>query len=254
MADMVEVWLLRDDLPPGPGLTLADLYAVLDAQERQRADARLRDGDRSRFVVAHAAVRFIVGERLGAPARELSWEYGPHGKPALCGAWTGAEVNLSHSGGQCLVAVAESRRIGVDIQRLDPGLDVVAMARRYFTSAESQFVQDAVGADARTERFAQLWTRKEAVTKAAGGRLIREGMGVSVLGAGGAVATYPEEYRVTDLSAPEGYRAAVALSGAQDFQVESRAWDWAVSAGRMSPKRRATPESSDGTVTGTPGS
>jgi len=263
MADVVEVWLVREGLPPG--LALAELYAVLDARERQRADDLLREADRNRFVVAHAAVRFVVGGWLGAPPAELRWEYGPHGKPALGGSWRGVQVNLSHSGGLCLVAVTRSRRVGVDIQRLEPGLDVVAMARRYFTPLESRFVQDPSDGDERAERFVRLWTRKEAVTKAAGGRLIRHGMAVPVQGVGGAVVDFPDEadagpYRVTDVSAPDGYRAAVALSGPEHFQVESRecGWDWdrdwAGSSARMSPKSRATPAFSDGTETGTPGS
>jgi 4'-phosphopantetheinyl transferase len=229
VGDVVEVWLVRDTLPPGAGL--AGLYAVLDEGERGRAD-QLRSGtERRRFVVAHAALRHIVGGRLGAPAGAIRWERGPHGKPALCGRWTGIEANLSHSGGLSLVAVTASRPVGVDVQWLGRQLDVVAMAQRYFRPEEAGFVRDSPDPAVRADRFARLWTRKEALVKAGGGRLIPHGMPAPVQSEGDAVVEYPDEarpgrYRVTGVPAPPGFWAAVALSGADGFRVESREWSW----------------------------
>ena len=228
-ADLAQVWLVHDDLPPG--LDLAQLSEVLDTEEGQRADQLQSDGDRRRFVVAHAAQRLIVGERLGAPAGELRWERGPHGKPTLCGRWTGVSDNLSHSGGLCLVAITERRRVGVDIQRLIPGMDVVAMAERYFRPEEARFVRESQDAAVRADRFARLWSRKEALAKAGGGRLIPQGMPAPVRDAGEVVVEYPDPadpglYRVADLPAPPGFSAAIALSGEEDFHVESREWCW----------------------------
>jgi 4'-phosphopantetheinyl transferase len=232
-ADVVQVWLVRDDLS-GSELALADLYAVLDAEERQRADAFIRAGERRRFIVAHGAIRLIVGDQLGAPARDLHWKRGPHGKPELTGMWTGLQANLSHSGGLSLVAVTASRRVGADIQQLVPGLDVAAMAKRYFPPDETRFVIAAHDADGRADRFAQLWARKEALVKAGGGRLT-PGLAVPVQGRSGVVAHYPDKaspglYRITDIPAPPGFRAAVALSGDADYQVVAQEWDWQVTA------------------------
>jgi 4'-phosphopantetheinyl transferase len=254
VADVVETWLVRDDLPPG--ITLADLSAVLDDGERRRADGLLHSADRRRFVVAHAAFRLIVARCLDVPSAQLRWEIGAHGKPGVGGASRGLEVNLSHSGALSLVAVSRSRRVGVDIQHVTRNLDVLAMASRYFTAAEAEFVRSGADAAQRAGRFARLWARKEAMTKAAGGRLIRHGMAVPVLGDGPVVVSFPEgeasgAYRVADLAVPHGFCGAVALSGTANFRVAAHDWLW---GDARWPKSTATPELVDGTVTGTPGS
>ncbi|NUP51112.1 MAG: 4'-phosphopantetheinyl transferase superfamily protein, partial [Catenulispora sp.] len=163
--DTVRAWLVDDRMPAD---RVAELFDVLDAEERRRADRKDTADGRHRFIVAHGAVRRIVGEHLGAPPADLVWRIGRHGKPELDEPWTGVRVNLSHSGGLCLIALSATREVGVDVQRHVPGLDVVAMARRYFAAAEAEAV---AGADDPADVFARLWARKEAVSKAAGGRL-----------------------------------------------------------------------------------
>src|SRR5436853_48947 len=81
-----------------PDGVVAGLAAGLDDDERARAQALRRDTDRRRFVVAHGALRMIVGDSIGAPPAEIRWRRGVHGKPELDGRWTGVQVNLSHSG------------------------------------------------------------------------------------------------------------------------------------------------------------
>jgi 4'-phosphopantetheinyl transferase len=221
--DEVRVRLVRDDVPPGGAL--AGFAVVLDAHERRRAAGLLNGMDRRRYATAHAALRFIAGASLGAPPRELRWECGPHGKPALCGPWTGVEVSLSHSGGLSPVAVSAARRVGVDIQRLHAKLDVTAMARRFLLADEASFVAAECDSTARAERFGWLWVRKEAVVKVDGGRLIPQGMAVRARGAVcGDGSAGP--CRVADLPAPEGFRAAVALSGGEPFHAVCLPFRW----------------------------
>jgi 4'-phosphopantetheinyl transferase len=206
----VRAWLVEDRIPDA---CVAELFDVLDAGERRRAERKDTAEGRRRFVVAHGAVRRIVGEYLGAPPGELVWRVGPDGKPELDGPWTGVRVNLSHSGGLCLVALCESREVGVDVQRYVPGLDVVAMARRFFPAQEAASV---AGAEDPMDAFARLWARKEAVSKAAGGRL------TPVLRV--SVESVASAFRVVDLNVRPGYRAAVALAGAEPFTVELAEW------------------------------
>ncbi|MEY9863854.1 4'-phosphopantetheinyl transferase [Catenulispora sp. GAS73] len=212
---MASAWLVGDV----PSSAVADLLATLDAEERRRAGRFSTAEARERFVVAHGAVRRIVAECLGAPPAELQWQVGPQGKPELVGPWTGIHANLSHSGGRCLIAVSRERAVGADIQRLVPGLDVLGMARRYFPASEARDVADAAEpADA----FARLWARKEAVTKAAGGRLTQ--VLPLLTPPGGAVEFAAGVYRVVDVEVPAGFRAAVALAGADEFRVEVNEW------------------------------
>nr|WP_134001000.1 4'-phosphopantetheinyl transferase superfamily protein [Streptomyces sp. 846.5] len=226
MADAVRVWLVPDQRSEA---VLADLFAVLDAGERRRAEAIRSADDRRRFVVAHGAARDIVARLLGAPAEELRWERGPHGKPALAGRWTGVQVNLSHSDELSMVAVSASRRVGVDVQRVLPAAESTAAANRYYPPEEARFVRAAPDAESRADRFARLWVRKEALVKAHGGRLA-EGLRIPVRdvrpapAAGGAA--WARDYFVADVPAPQGYRAAVALAGAANYRVIRRRWSW----------------------------
>ncbi|GAA2061736.1 hypothetical protein GCM10009839_86000 [Catenulispora yoronensis] len=216
-ASVVAAWLVDDGLPDAE---VAELFGLLDADERRRAVRKDTVDGRRRYVVAHGAVRRIVGEHLGAPPADLRWRIGKHGKPALDGAWTGVQVNLSHSGGLCLVALSGRRAVGIDVQRYVPALNVVGMARRYFAAEEAR--QVAFAADP-IDTFAQLWARKEAVSKAAGGRLTQ--ILPLVASAERAVVETPASaYRFADVEVPAGFRAAVALEGDAPFRVELRAW------------------------------
>jgi len=225
--DIVHVWLIHEKLPSP---AIEELFTMLDEEEQRRAKAFTEPEDRRRFILAHGAVRCVVAEQLGAPAKDLRWRRGRHGKPELTGAWTGVQANLSHSEGLSMVAVTGSRRVGADVQRLAPEQGAAAMANRYFPAEEARFVRAARGKHNQAARFARLWARKEALVKAAGGRLT-QGLPVSVQGSGGVVRDYPDKaapgtYRITDVPAPHGFRAAVALSGDQDYMLIQSWWNW----------------------------
>ena len=225
-ADTVQVWLVPDQRSAP---VLDGLLAVLDAEERRRAEAYRSADDRRRFVVAHGAARQIVARRLGAPAEEIRWSHGPHGKPELAGRWTGVQVNLSHSGDVSMVAVTASRPVGVDVQRVLARVDATAMAHRYFPPEEARLVRAAPDAEGRADRFARLWARKEALVKAHGTRLT-QGLRIPVHNTG-----TPAGYRVADVPAPRGYRAAVALAGTSGYRVAWHRWNYSVEA----PARQA---------------
>jgi 4'-phosphopantetheinyl transferase len=213
------VWLIRSDLPSG---AFARLDAVLDADERRRADA-LAQPDRHRFVIAHGAARVVIGGHLGAPPERLRWTYGAHGKPELADPWTTVRVTLSHSGDLAAVALATGRPIGVDVQRFPPGVDPLAMSARYFPEAEARYVAGAADHTGQVDRFVALWARKEACVKAAGGRLT-PGLALAVHGCDLVHDRSGEPFRLAEVPVPPGYRAAVALCGGGEFRVTTRWW------------------------------
>ncbi|MHA6765389.1 4'-phosphopantetheinyl transferase family protein [Streptacidiphilus sp. PAMC 29251] len=225
--DTVELWLVPDQpSEPAP----AELYAVLDAEERLRADGYRSADDRRRFILAHGALRHIVARYVGVAAEEIRWERGPHGKPELAGRCAGTQVNLSHSDEVGMVAITASRRVGVDVQRVLPRVDAAAMANRYFPPEEACFVRAAADRETRADRFARLWARKEALVKAHGGRLT-QGLRIPVPDLGPAPAGQPRDawsldYHVNDVAAPPGYRAALALAGPGSYRVARHRWTW----------------------------
>ena len=232
--DIVEVWLIRTDLPEP---VLADLLSLLDDGERERARALAYPDSRRRFIAAHGAFRVILGRHLGVPPSSLRWHLGPHGKPEL--AMPGPCVSFSHSGDYAALATAPGRRVGVDIQQLLPRLDVTRLAARFYPRQEAEFVASAVGPAQQAARFTRLWARKEAYVKVAGGRLLPgleqvippsgvvadDDGGSGGGGSGGGSGSPGGPGLVRDVRAPRGYRAAVAAEGTQAYDVIRR---WAV--------------------------
>jgi 4'-phosphopantetheinyl transferase len=226
VTDSVRVWIIPVDLPPD---TLAYCQDALDQAERARAAAFQRPRDRQRFTVAHGTLRILAGRELATPPEVLAWAPGRHGKPELVPPWSGLHTSLSHSGDMTAVAISASRPAGVDVQHLVPGLDPTGLAARFFPADEAEYVAAADDEGSRADRFAHLWVRKEAVVKAAGGRLwpnlaiaVRGCDVVTCAGPAGPAPVSPQ--RVTDVAAPAGFRAAVALAGPAPFAVAAAAW------------------------------
>ena len=129
-------------------------------------------------------------------AGDLEFAHGPHGKPYLRDA-PQLQFNLSHSGGVSLVAVALDVEVGVDIERLRPMPDFLALAERFLAPGDAAALAEtpAVG---REREFFVRWTRTEAMLKA---------RGVGLYGAGVAL---DGDWTVVPVDAGEEYAAAVA--------------------------------------------
>jgi 4'-phosphopantetheinyl transferase len=204
------------DLRPDAAVE-AQCRALLDPEERQRAERFTVARPRRQFVITRGALRLLLAERLGCRAEALAFAAGPHGKPFLvAGAAAPLAFNVSHSAGRALVAIGQ-RAIGVDIECLERKGDLDLIAKGVFTAAE----QAELAARAAAERitlFFRLWTVKETLIKARGSGFAYPPARFEVpagirAGAGQGTFTFPGEtkpvWRITDLSA-DGYAAALA--------------------------------------------
>ena len=176
---------------------------VLDPIEQDRADRFRRAEDRNRFIVGRATLRTALAGAAGCDPASLSFAAGQHGKPIETGATTGLAFNVAHSGDYALVAVARAQAIGVDVEAVREGLDVLALSERVFTSTERSRVERAPTGE-RTSVFFRQWVRKEAVLK---------GLGVGLVTDLRMVESPPtgSDWILRDLPAPKGYAAALAL-------------------------------------------
>lgn len=227
MTDLVRVWIVPVDLASEAA---ARCRSVLDDSERARAAAFLSPRDEQRFVIGHGALRILVARELGTGPAALAWAPGAHGKPGLAPPWSGMHTSLSHSADLIATAFSASRPVGVDIQHLVPGLDAVALSARFFPPQEAGYVAAGRDAGTRADRFARLWARKEAVVKAAGGRLWPN-LRIAVQRRDVVRCAEPASpYRVADVAAPPGFRAVVALAGAAPFAVQAASWESADTA------------------------
>lgn len=144
---------------------------------------------------AQRSLREVLSIYLEEPAERIEIVCDEHGKPRL--ARGGLEFNLSHSGGLALIAVSQTRPVGVDIEQLRPGRDFLALAERAFAPDAAAQVREAAPEE-RPPVFYRHWVRHEARLKCLG------------VGLSGTAPSASVEVRDLDVAA--GYAAAVAVA------------------------------------------
>jgi 4'-phosphopantetheinyl transferase len=146
---------------------VAVLGGMLTADELLRAgEVRAGPHARRRFVTARAGLRALLGGYLARAPNEIGFTAGAHGKPRLEPS-SPLRFNLSHSGAQAIVAVANEVEVGADIEEVRTRADLSRVARRVFTEAERDAI-DATGPDGQHRAFYRHWVAKEAFVKATG--------------------------------------------------------------------------------------
>ncbi len=164
-------------------------------------------------MVARAALRIALGRALDLPARRLSFEVLPGGKPGLSpGLATRLQFNLARSGDLCLIAASEQGSVGVDVEEVRefPELDAVAGSR---LAPEEGAAVLARSGEERVRSFYRCWTRKEAYLKGLGIGLASGPDSVAVSVGETPVITRPEgePWSLCDLDLEDGFVGAVAV-------------------------------------------
>jgi 4'-phosphopantetheinyl transferase len=162
--DVVIYWVRLDDYHEA-------LLSTLGEDELRRYAAYRTPDDAARFVLGASLVRAVAAAHLGCAAASVgvqrrcpdcSW---PHGRVTLTDC--ALNMSVSHSGGLVGVACSTQAPLGLDVEVHDTRLDVETLCREVLNSRE-QALLAAVAPDLRLSLFLQLWTRKEALTKATG--------------------------------------------------------------------------------------
>ncbi|HEX2294882.1 MAG TPA: 4'-phosphopantetheinyl transferase superfamily protein [Actinomycetota bacterium] len=210
----VEVWTIGVRRP------YDDLARLLSADEAERAGRFRFAPHRQAFVVTRGVLRRLAGRYLDVAPESVTFSYGPQGKPEVAG----LAFNVSHAGDLALVAVAPAGRVGVDVEAMRPGVEMRALARRFFTDAENEALDRLSDADL-ARGFYGCWTAKEAFVKAVG-QGVSFGLGrveVAVPPAAPALVALDGDpaaaraWTLTAVDAGPGYAAAVVcdLPGAE---------------------------------------
>ena len=203
--------------------------------ESERAARFHFQADRERFILAHGCLRGILARYLHCEPRQVIFSVGEFGKPDLVPPQE-LDFNLSHSGNVALIAVARHRRVGIDVERIRPDMEVESIAGRFFSPAEISELM-TLPLDQRPVGFFNGWTRKEAYIKAhgLGLSLPLDSFDVSLTpGKPTALrATRPESgeadhWTLVSINAAPGYAGALAIRGQG---LEFRYWGWSGQAG-----------------------
>lgn len=144
-AEEVHVWRADLDARERRG---ADILAWPDADalpgpERERAARIVSAARRRRWAASRWALREVLASYLGGDPAKVELDAGHRGKPALADPEASLRFNLSHSDELALIALARSREVGIDVERIGE----------------------------RPPSFYEEWTRREALGKCFGGGL-----------------------------------------------------------------------------------
>lgn len=171
--DEVHVWYTF----PGE-ITRKDLldryYPLLNVEESVQQKRFHFERHRHQYLVTRAMIRTLLARYLDVPAHELRFTKNAYGRPELAVEHMRVPIhfNLSHTDGLIVCAMVLSREVGVDVEDITRGGDLVQIADRFFSPSEVNDLH-AVPVERQEDRFFDYWTLKEAYIKA-------RGMGLSI--------------------------------------------------------------------------
>jgi 4'-phosphopantetheinyl transferase len=164
-ANTVEIWKAS---VPALVPHFPQFRAWLSPDELERAGRYHFDRDRHSFLVSRGGLRWLLSRYLGVQPSDLKFEYSAYGRPHVVSPAPGTlRFNVSHSGEMVVYAFAHELDVGIDVEHVRPIDDVLALAERFFSPDERDFLR-ALPDAARLRSFFTCWVRKEAYIKAIG--------------------------------------------------------------------------------------
>jgi 4'-phosphopantetheinyl transferase len=157
------LWLVDSAALPGTALVAGLRW--LSQAERLR-HARFVRAERARqFVAGRVLLRMAIGELLGVAPGTVELLERPGNAPALVSPERPRlGLSISHSGPWVACAVSLESPVGLDIERIDPARDLVALAEQAF-GTEAAAALAALDETARLHAFYRQWCRHEAHIK-----------------------------------------------------------------------------------------
>ena len=153
---------------------LARYHGFLNPEEAHQQQRFHFERHRHQYLITRAVIRSLLSRYHPsvAPA-EWCFEKNQYGRPHLDPKHhSPLRFNISHTEGLIACALVLDREIGVDVENLSRGGDLVDIADRFFSPAEVADLH-RVPAEGQSDRFFDYWTLKESYIKA-------RGMGLSI--------------------------------------------------------------------------
>ena len=194
---------------------------LLSREELLRYNRYQVQEKKDQFLVTTSLTRIILSSILGISPQKIPISYTSSGKPLL----RDHEVNfnLSHSGNQYLLLVAEKATCGVDIQQVYTIHPDDRFIQNAFHKREIAYLNTHEGKNDYLNCLFSLWTAKEAYLKAVGSGIDGYPQWLGMLPdplspeefnfIAGVEKSESEIWTVRSLKAPDGYEAAFAYHG-----------------------------------------
>lgn len=228
----VHLWCAYDEEIAAAGL-LARYRGLLNGEERIQQRRFLLGRNRHQYLVTRALVRCVLAEYLPEiPAEELTFERNEYGKPCVNNSPLPfpLEFNISHAEKLVILAVTNGVKVGVDVEYVSRGSNVMSIAERFFSARENEELK-SLEREQWSDRFFDLWTLKEAYIKARGMGLsvpldkfsygFPENETITIRFDGEHIVDNPENWRFWQVKPNETHKIAIAL---RDDGVDKHNW------------------------------
>lgn len=147
---------------------------------------------------------------LGIKGSDLKIQRNVNGKPSV----EGIHFSISHCQNKVVQVFTKLEVIGVDIEHINPKRKYLELARRYFHSKEYDYLA-SLEQQASVHMFYQLWTAKEAICKAQGGRLWYY-LEDNYLTYKNTLVKHIKQLEIKNFNIIEGYKLSIATSKGLD--------------------------------------
>lgn len=160
----MHLWWFSLDQPP-----MSARQGRLSPAEEERAQQFRLPTLQTRYRYIRRVLRSLLATQLNCLPTEVVIETTPTGKPALIAPQLSPPLtfNLSHSGNVALIGVNQGDVVGVDVEKLKPMPQAMAIAKRFFAPVEYRHLCRCSSSQ-QASVFLQYWTAKEAFLKAIG--------------------------------------------------------------------------------------
>ncbi len=139
--------------------------------------------------------------------------YSDNGKPTTDGLF----FSISHCNNKLVQVFTTQGEIGIDVEYKNPKRKFRSLTKRYFHLKEHQLIQRLDEAEAKN-CFYQLWTVKEAICKAQGGRLWYY-LHDNYVDKDKKIVTCKHQFNIMYLNAIDQYCLAIAMADKQDVTI-----------------------------------
>jgi 4'-phosphopantetheinyl transferase len=231
----IHLWYAYNEEICDPHL-LFQYHKLLNLEESAQQKKFYFEKDRSQYLITRAMVRSVLSLYLkNTSPEQLKFEKNYFGKPYLKNDMLDIPLcfNISHTDKLIVIAVTLDQEVGVDVEYLDRGGDVLNIASSFFSPPEIEQLFNLPIAE-QHNRFFDLWTLKEAYIKACGMGLSipLDHFSYSFSRAGGISINFlperddrPEYWRFWQINPTKTHKLALALKADtmdSDFSISMR--------------------------------
>ncbi|MEO0498539.1 MAG: 4'-phosphopantetheinyl transferase superfamily protein [Pseudomonadota bacterium] len=143
------------------------MLTQLPPYEVERAEGMGWAERRSEFITGRSLLRYGF-QQFAPQGHEWRLEINEHGRPALAGGqFENLRFNIAHTDGLVCCAFSTQVQLGLDVERASRVATIDRVKAKVFSMQELLSLEALTGT-ARDERLLDIWTGKEAVTKALG--------------------------------------------------------------------------------------